>query len=663
MIKLYYIPGITESDTLITGEVDDVERYVDNYKVAEYEDGFYPPYYRNSIELPISIESDYNYLSLVFQGRTYFYFIKSIDYINETDVSLNVEMDTIATFYYDIVLQPSTIIERKFIDPGTISNINRNYIRENVSAGDFKLKDKYTFSDGDRFGQYSGGGTNGDITGYFVFKLKESPNKDAWHNLNENADSTKKMIGEGPKSLTTIGINNSRVVSQFVYMMLPIIAGKTPWDAITIDWDAKDYGPNARPSADSGKYPGGFTLYESIYHLVRVVQCVEAFYIPGNVLGSQNVRYDRSTGILTVWNSETNVVTHPISSYAVNDPRAYAIVLRANVDIRTYIERTRIDMESFIDNWLGPDNPDKYVLLDENYIRITWGNNFKQSTIPLFNSKKLNELDLMRYCSIEDGATYYWFHDNDYAYTFVLPDKYNTLVSSPTVSYSIISDAWAEYVTYNKLSIVGSLAASAIAVVGAFATGGSSIGLATTAIAGTTQAITARQTANNGTLYTTKNTSKNVNTSRRYESHRGGYGMRALSSTVNNIFTIANYAFQPDTVKAYGEYADNFYSNNTTSTRCIYAVNDLEACANYFRMNGYLVNEPLLSPATLSTFMTRFRFGVIKTSATLLKLGVPDEIRYNIIDRLEAGVRIWKPLLDGEPVDIGDYFTENYYNP
>lgn len=660
MIKLYYIPGIAESDTLITGDVNDVERYVEHYKVAEYDDGFYPPYYRNAIELPIEIESEYNYLSLEFQGRTYFYFIKSIDYINETDVSLNVEMDTIATFYYDIVLQPSTIVERKFINPGTIGNINRDYIRENVSAGDFKLKDKFTFSDDVVFAQYDDAGDSGGITGYLVFKLKESPNKDAWHNLDENPDATQKMIGEGPKTLTTIGARESTVISQFVYMMLPIIEGFTPWDPITIDWNAQDYGPNARPGVDSGKYPGGFTLYESIYHLVRVVQCVEAFYIPGNVLGSQNVRYDSVNGLLTVWNTETNVVTHPSQGYAVNDPVAYAVVLRANVNIRTYIERQRVNMGDYINAWAGSNNPDRLALLDENYIRITWGNNFKQSAMPLYNSKKLNQLDLLRYCSLEDGATYYWFYDNDpNLYMYVLPDKYTTLVSCPSVPYSIITDAWTEYVTYNKLSIIGSLAASTIAVAGAFVTGGTSVGLATTLISGVTHAVTARQTAHNGTLYTTKNASKNLNTSRRYESHKGGYGMRALSSAVNNVFAIANNAFQPDTVKAYGEYADNFYSNNTKSTYWIYVVNDFDACVNYYRMNGYLINKPLTSPATLDDFMTRRRFGVIKTAGTLLKLGVPDEIRYNIIDRLEGGVRIWKPLDNGSYVDIGVGFDNN----
>lgn len=662
MIKLYYIPGITESDTLIPGDSINKERYIEHYKIAEYDDGFYPPYYRNTIELPIDVETDYNYLSLVFQGRTYFYFIKSIDYINETDVSLNVEMDTITTFFHDIVLQPSTIIERKFINPGTIGNINRGYIRENVSGGDFKLYNKLTYINDERFIHYQDGGDNGHIMGYFVFKLKESPNKDAWHNLDEPVDPSSKMIGEGTKDITIVGSYGSRVESQFVYMMVPLIDGIDPWKPITIDWNTKDYGPNARPSADSGIYPEGFTFYQSIENLVRVVQCEEAFFIPGNVLGSANVRWDTANKLLTVWNSETNVVTHSFGSGPSTGPYAYAIVLRPNVDIRTYIEKVNVDINQYI-NVLGlQDNPDKFVMFDENYIRFSWGTNFKQSTCPLFISTNLSSLQLMRYSSIENGTTYYWFYAND---TYgssdygVLPDKYGTLVTVPSIPYSIIKDAWTEYVTYNKLSIIGSLVGAGLSIIGAFTTGGMSTGLAATTITAATTAVTARQTARNGTLYTTKNNTKNVNTERRYESHKGGYGMRAVVGGLHTLTTIGNQMFQPDTVKAYGEYADNFYSGNTRPSICMYVVNDFDACVNYYRMNGYLINKPLTSPASLTSFMTRRRFGVIKTSATLLKLGVPDDIRYNIIDRLEGGIRIWWPTRNGAYVDIGSDFENN----
>lgn len=137
MIILYYILGISRTDTFYFSTEEDQRQFLNQYVVETIEDIYYPPHYHNLVKLDISnitFQDSINYLSIDFNGKIYYYFIDSIEYINQNVVNLSITMDTIQSYFFNIRCN-NAVIERKLInrynDDGTI---NRNYIRENLST-------------------------------------------------------------------------------------------------------------------------------------------------------------------------------------------------------------------------------------------------------------------------------------------------------------------------------------------------------------------------------------------------------------------------------------------------------------------------------------------------------------------------------------------------
>ena len=147
MITLYYIPGISRSDTPVFSTVVEQNKYFSTYVPysTNIDTGFYPPHYRNTID--ISAEDfdqvdNCNYLSLVYKNKTYYYFVDSVMYVNESLVKLIVTMDTVQTYMFDVKFLKYERT-RKLIARWVGDKINRNYLRENVSQGLFPFWWRY----------------------------------------------------------------------------------------------------------------------------------------------------------------------------------------------------------------------------------------------------------------------------------------------------------------------------------------------------------------------------------------------------------------------------------------------------------------------------------------------------------------------------------------
>lgn len=142
LIRFYYIKGISLTDTLYFQSLTAQSTYFITHTVTTIDTTFYPPHYRNSIKIEktdISPNTAINYLSFTYQGKEYYYFIDNVRYINEDVYALDIEMDTIQTYMFNIVIE-SCHIDRKFIDRYNNALFNRSYIRENFSSADFKLE-------------------------------------------------------------------------------------------------------------------------------------------------------------------------------------------------------------------------------------------------------------------------------------------------------------------------------------------------------------------------------------------------------------------------------------------------------------------------------------------------------------------------------------------
>lgn len=156
MIRLYYIENISETDIPYFEDIYAMNGFFTSHQVDTIsgEGSYYPPYYTNRIKLSIAGDINYegtsvNYLALDYGSKRYFYFIDSIDYVNEDCYEINIHMDTIMTFYFDIEVS-AAMVERAFInrwgDTGT-PTINRDYIRENFSNGNYKIVE-HSYVDG-----------------------------------------------------------------------------------------------------------------------------------------------------------------------------------------------------------------------------------------------------------------------------------------------------------------------------------------------------------------------------------------------------------------------------------------------------------------------------------------------------------------------------------
>ena len=155
IFSLYYIEGIGLNDTPIF----DIEGYnrVDffkKHKVGSVDSTYYPPFYKNTIKFSTSdldFSTSMNYLSFEYLNRTYYYFIDKLNYISENVVSIDIVMDTIQTYFDDIIIDKG-LLSRSFYRRYISSTINRNYIRDNLSEGkfednqyDYMNKNEYSF--------------------------------------------------------------------------------------------------------------------------------------------------------------------------------------------------------------------------------------------------------------------------------------------------------------------------------------------------------------------------------------------------------------------------------------------------------------------------------------------------------------------------------------
>lgn len=152
MITLCYVKGIDEVDTPYFSDKNEQTAFFDKSIVWKDEESYYPPYFMNTIRLssediPFNdVTKKVNYCFIDYDNKRYYYFIDSINYVTDDLVEITIEMDTIQTYWYDILVTKPTISRmaiNRWGDEG--KEINRNYIRENLSTGNMvkRLKEEF----------------------------------------------------------------------------------------------------------------------------------------------------------------------------------------------------------------------------------------------------------------------------------------------------------------------------------------------------------------------------------------------------------------------------------------------------------------------------------------------------------------------------------------
>lgn len=105
LIQFYNIPAISVSNEPYFASESDRITKMSQYRVYSTVFAYYPPMYKNRIKFDtsfLSLSHTFNYLSITANNKTWYYFVDSIDYCNEKIYYINIVMDTVQTFYFDI---------------------------------------------------------------------------------------------------------------------------------------------------------------------------------------------------------------------------------------------------------------------------------------------------------------------------------------------------------------------------------------------------------------------------------------------------------------------------------------------------------------------------------------------------------------------------------
>ena len=652
-VTLYYVEGISRIDTPYfatkTSQASLIKQqeFFDSHKVKTIELSYYPPHYRNTIKFEtddLGFKTQVNYLSLDYDDKTYYYFIDSVNYVSESIIEVDITMDVIQTYMFNIYIA-NGIIERKFINRFDGSdNINRSYIRENISRNEYVYHSSHI--------------VNEDTKEWLVF-------------------------------ITTTRYWDTAYVSTIINYNHPLPGAKQT------DKYISSYPFYILPYYEDTKCPANFFYTESgpgsftkttgyIEPTVNIIRCfsdlstrnwVNDIYIcPFNsadgiffeqLIGQYNIRFVNTPSYYFLSQHNIGGSSLPFNLITIgdgtHDPQDYD----GNVEYNRYVSNVcsyycEVSQVVKVSSLSMPFNS-AYItqMFDENYIRFKFGSLTAFTTIPLYNL-----VDKHVYCNYSfnptDGTRTYWISKaNDYV------DTYNTVIQDTNILHlDLKNDPWVEYVSQNRSRYV---AAGLNTAVDIFTKGMASSLNAKFAEDEITDIRS--NPANYDKRYKEpklKNKpNKMVNSLGQNILSAGfGTGVSAIGSAVSNFGSQAlkdvNVSCQPPTPKQIAN-TSSICAKQAYIMTYIERCQDYEQCAQYYHRNGFLVNEYINAKADIFSYVfNRYYFNVLKMSIPNVHLhGVieDEDTIQSITDRLVDGVRLWN--VNNTGVVIGDFQYDN----
>lgn len=645
-INLYYVEGISRIDTpsfntkTHVGTIQDQEEFFLTKLVKSIDSTFYPPHYQNLIKFDkddLEITDNVNYLSLEYNGKTYYYFIDSIDYTSTGIITLEVSMDTIQTYMFDIYIS-SALIKRKFINRwinvGTSSNpqyiINRHYCRENISEGIFQLvkKDYFTryedITDNDT-------GSVGKIYGIFVIQSTQPLSGDSWTGVYRRSET---IYGLSYSSLS----NTRKNSMQYATYIIPLINNV---DSVTLKSGETTVTCN----------------YDVVFNQVlRDPLVVNAYFIPCDNKGM----FIRQTGgnLFTATSEDIKAFTYAINCglFAIHkDILSYPLVKTFNHEFERNLAINRVYSTNYMN-----------MLLDENYIRYEYGEGTQLSTAPLYYqcfstiglvyentlTKGNRSYNIILNYGIQRSKLAYIIDTNDNYYG--TPDMFNTSVAcNDSIRLDILTDAYKEWVLYNKASIPMAYVST---IANCFTYG--------------------MMNANKESIHKTYTTST---TGERYHGFPVKKKTHFAYSTTKSVSDDVHYApthseslgsvassqwnalFAPSAVRFTGDYFNSIQNHSLQISFSKHVVNDYDKCGKYYHRNGYLVNEYVTNVDNIFVYVkNRYYFDLIQGEEFEVHLHnvIENEDTLNQLkERFENGLRLWN--VKNLYVNIGNFTYDN----
>lgn len=626
MIKLGYLDGYNKFNEISFNSIEEQQEYFDNL-VDITIDAYYPPHYTNIIKLDINEvpqASRINFVILEYREKYYYYFIDSIRYVNEDTYEILISMDTIQTYAFDFTIKKGVVI-RESINRWNNNKINRNYIPENISEGEFINTHYSKFSNK-----------------YFIQVLSTSdyPVDEDYKYTNPKTYEPTRMISS-PDGITGI---------MFAYNYLfykPSIELK---NSIFIE-----------------------IRYNGVFHRAKTFtlnQFMAFFQEHYNRDSTKNIRlincdYMKFINITEYNLANTTYIVFDIdTSYCIIDlGELFYLHIADNSPILFVISQStklyNIQYSAYINNELFSKNNElyksfniKYIpqLLDENYMSVVYGEKAKLTQTPLrmydtvyFNFKS--------YFDFQSGSRGYACFD-EY-------DKYNTFVQALYGNdFVLFNSYWVNYEATHKSSLTDGYALAQTnnalnfmkGTLGSYSNSTYNI---STSSSGATQSMNTQYG-----YYQDFNTS--YSGSKNFTQNIVGYN--PISATTNaisfgqNMYNTykereilkADLKASPDAMSGLTEIIMSYATDSIENIYAIYQVRDIEACARYFEYNGYKVHRIINGNYRYNQICNnRYYYNVIKLQDIDISISslIPNDIIGDIKQRLLNGIRIFKNSL------------------
>lgn len=605
MYKLICCPGISRLDEPCFENISQQTLYFNSLECLNI-DAVYPPYYTNKISFStedIDITKKYNYLSLQFNNKWYYYFIDDISYINEDIFELQITMDTIQTFMFDFSIINATVTRSSINRWNSDGTINRNYIRENLSKGQFVVN---------TYNEY----TN-DIGFAIAFSSK---------NLNSTNDSTcdiidnDKIIPTGlyayiipifsPDKIIT-GTSNNGKLKYGYYRIDPDLPTTTTKVGSEFSWSAL----NLNILIDNPY------IINIIYVNSRCLNDIFDYIFIDNTntisgLSEFYIRTKRSSNI----GSEVKLYPQVNRTYlATIDGTKYPYLSVKSLP-NYFVKNLSLQPKSFIQNdRLGVQLTSNLVpqLLDNNYITVKYGERSSMTEFPLYKATKTT-LNYYQSVDLFSGNRCYFINDSDNKI-----DKHFTLItSSYPQTFNLINDAWNSYYANNKASL-GAL--------------GTSYAIANILYKG------AYSNYNNSVILSAKYKSQNV-ASPMAKMGLLNTGLNIINYGVDRLITRENLENAPASLIQTGTISIDSLNKSFIETYVVMTVSDIEECAEELEHYGYKQNIDIRNiDNVFAELNNRYYYNIIKLEDISIKerILIGNVLKSDLLSRFENGLRMW----------------------
>lgn len=589
MITLYYVEGLTQLDEPMFDSLSSQENYFDNYVVQRIDAGFYPPHFHNKITLStedVTFSSNCNYLSLDYGSKTYYYFIDGIEYVSEDVIQVNVIMDVIQTYMFNMNIKDMHITRRsikRWNDDGTI---NRQYIRENLSKADMTRI------------QYKK--QHDDVCWYLVWfrepkdiKIREGTNFVDWTPGSEcYVKSTWTKYSLGLKAF-----------------FIPVYKGTLNIDQVYIK--------------DSS---GTFRQCQFPWRLLEDPYVVKMYYIDFDIFNGKYSSAVLGTQLQITMTDSGYVVDLYYQSDASTAKAISAGYAPNIVDLPQF--STQVTWIAFSKNTSKKNVASiNYVpaLLDENYYNYEYGEQLSTTTYPLHELRKPSLYENMLFDITSCTRMYYLSQDEE---TGKVNDPYGTLIVNNTQELvDLYSDKWLQYYSNNSATWTEGYALNKNRLLFKY-----TLAQANTVMGGISDYVTDKP------MY--KSTMNFV-------SNLAGQVWNMYELGKQREITKGNLTNAPDAEKQGNAVNPDLVSGALDIVRKLYRVRDIERVSYEFERYGYTVNDTVKNATNTSIFTlnnTRYYFNVLQgtvNSLTFTGVITDDSTKGAVMARFASGLRMW----------------------